>query len=92
MKYKTFFEASCKHNMHTGEKVFCNCYFGSRLFSERLKKLVVYLICMTLVWISREDKIKRILITKTRLVLLYVDSKFDVPKCKYAWKNSSLKC
>ena len=27
-----------------------------------------------------------------RFVFLYVDSKFDVPKCKYACKNSSLKC
>ena len=28
---------------------------------------------------------------RNRLVFLYADSKFDVPRCKYAWKNSSSK-
>ena len=27
MEGKTFIEASCNNNMHTGEKVFCSCYF-----------------------------------------------------------------
>ena len=31
MESKTFIEASCNSNIHTGEKVFCSCYFYSFL-------------------------------------------------------------
>ena len=82
---KTFIEARCKVL-----KIWEFCWEG--FFSEKLEKLVVYLVGMTLLWISREGKTKSILITRTRLVFLYVDSKFDVPKGNYAWKNNSLKC
>ena len=44
---------------------------------------------MTFLWISREDKTKWKLIIRIGLVFLYVDSKFDMPKCKYALKNNS---
>ena len=30
--------------------------FVSRFFSDRIKTFVVYLVCMSLLWISREDK------------------------------------
>ena len=48
-------------------------------FSDKVKKLVVYLACITLLWISREDKTKLILFMRNELAFLYVDSYFDVP-------------
>ena len=50
MEQKTFIEASCNNNIHTGEKFFYSSYvwrFGSRFFLDRVKKLVVYLVYMT---------------------------------------------
>ena len=58
---KIVLQASSNHNINTGENVSCSCYFlrfGSRLFSDRVKELVVYLVCMTLLCTSREDKTK----------------------------------
>ena len=41
MQQKTFIKATCKNNIHAGEKVFYKygrrC--GGRIFSERVKKL-----------------------------------------------------
>ena len=45
MEEKTFIEASCVYNMHTGGNVFRSCYFWrfvSRFFWDRVKKLVVH--------------------------------------------------
>ena len=79
-----------------GEKFYFSGYFfgrfGIRFFSDRVKKLVVYLHYMTLLWISGEDETNWILIIRIRLVFLYVDGNFDVPNCKYAWKKSTWKC
>ena len=38
------------------------------------KKLVVYLVCVTLLLISREDKTKEISFMSSKFVFLYVDS------------------
>ena len=57
----------------------------------KIKKLVVYLVCMSLLWISREDKTKRILFIRNKFVFLFVDSLL-VHKCKFVRKNSSSKC
>ena len=42
---KTFIEASCTNNKHTGEKDFCCCYFWrfvSRFFSDSVKSIINY--------------------------------------------------
>ena len=51
MEQKTFIEASCIYNIHTGEKSFCSwCFwrFVSCLDSGRLKKLKCTLVCTSL--------------------------------------------
>ena len=76
MEQKTFIKASC-NNIHTGEKVFAGASFeGFRVvfFSGRVAKPVVYLICMTLLWISRGCKTKLISFMRSKLVFLYVDN------------------
>ena len=90
MEQKKIIEASCNNNMHNAEKDFCSCYFWrfeSHFFSDRVKKNVVYLVCMALFWISREDKSKWIPFLKRKLVFLYVDNKLDVPKCRFIMKK-----
>ena len=62
----------------TLEKTFyCSSYFWrfvSRFFfSDRVKKLVVYLVCITLLWISGEDKTKWMSFMRGKLVFRYVD-------------------
>ena len=47
---------------------------------------------MSILWISREEKTKHILLTRDELILPDVDSQFDVPECKFFMKNSSSKC
>ena len=43
MEQKTFIEASCIYNIHTGEKNFCSCYFWRFSFRfGQIKKLEVY--------------------------------------------------
>ena len=71
MEQKTFIEASCNNNIHTEEKVFCSSYvwrFESRFFLDRVKKLVVYLVYMTFLSTSREDKTNWILFMRSKLV------------------------
>ena len=41
MEQKTFIEASCIYNIHTGENHFCSCVCESFRF-EQIKKLEVY--------------------------------------------------
>ena len=51
MEQKTLIEASCTNNMHTEEKVFCtfnflffaHLKFVSAFFSDRVRKLVIYI-------------------------------------------------
>ena len=56
---KTFIETSCTDNIHTGEKVFCSCFFWRLVSSfssewERVKTFV----CITLhVFLKREGQI-----------------------------------
>ena len=48
MEQKTFIEASCINNIHTGEKNFCTCWFWrfmNRLDLDRLKDLKCTLVC-----------------------------------------------
>ena len=45
---------------------------------ESVEKLVVYLVCMTLLSISREDRTKWILFIRIRPVFLYVSNLLDV--------------
>ena len=50
-----------RQNIFTDEKCFCSCcfwWFVTRFFSDRFLKNVVYLVFMTPLWISREDKTK----------------------------------
>ena len=79
VEWKAFIEVSCNNNIHTRASVFCSCYcwrFVSHLFSDRVKKLVVYLV--SLLWIFREAKIKGILFMRSiklikfsKLIFLY---------------------
>ena len=46
---------------------------------------------MSLLWISREDKTKRMLFIRNKFVFLFVDSLL-VHKCKFVRKNSCSKC
>ena len=51
MEQKTFIEARCIYNIHTGRKHFCSCYFWrfvSHLDSDRLKNMKCSLVCMSL--------------------------------------------
>ena len=52
MEQKTFIEASCIHNIHTGERRFCSCCFlrfvVSHLDLDRLKNLKCTLVCTSL--------------------------------------------
>ena len=67
MEQKHFIKVSFISNIHTGENVFCSCYFWrflSRFFSDRVTKLV----SMSLFWICREDKTKWILHMRSELV------------------------
>ena len=63
------------------------CEISKNTFSDRTplvsasEKLVVYLICMTLLWISRDDKTRRTLLMSRKLVFLYIDISFEEPKC-----------
>ena len=54
-------------------KVFCSCFFWrfeSRIFSDRVKRLVVYLVSIILLCIFREGKTKWILLLRNKLVFL----------------------
>ena len=65
MEEETFIEASCTNNMQTREKAFAAAYFQRFLrsfFLDRLKKLILWsynLVCISLLYISREDKTKK---------------------------------
>ena len=61
IEQKRFIEASCTNNLHTGKKVFYNCYiwmFVCLYFSDRVRKLGHNLVCMCSLYISREERNK----------------------------------
>ena len=50
------------------------------------------LVCLNLFCIFRGKKTKEMLLVRGKLSFLYVDILFDMTKCKFIVKNSSLKC
>ena len=69
MEQKTFIEASCIYNIHTGENHFCSCYFWkfvSRLDSDRLKNVKCTLVCTSLFLILQRQKDQIILFMWSR--------------------------
>ena len=65
MEQKTFIEAICIYNIHTGENHFCSCSFWkfvSRLDSDRLKNLKCTLVCTSLLLLlqRRKDQINTV--------------------------------
>ena len=59
---------------HTEERFFSVAIlwrFVSRFFSDRIEKLLV---CMSFLWIYREEKTKQILLMRSKFIFLYLDS------------------
>ena len=76
MEEKTFIEASCVYNMHTGGNVFRSCYFWrfvSRFFWDRVKKLVFTLVCVSVLCISRDEATKQLLFMRSKFNFLHAD-------------------
>ena len=70
---KKIIEASCIHDIHTWERLFCYCYFSRlvrRFFSDGVKKLVVYfgLYESSLHFQRREDQIDNACLWEENLV------------------------
>ena len=69
VEQKTFIEASCTYDLHTGENAFYNLYIWRILclyFLGRVKKPVHTLVCMCSLYISREESNKQILFTRSK--------------------------
>ena len=77
------------------EKFFAAATFeGLRIFIfETVEKNLLYtLVCMSFLCTSREDTTKQILFMRSKFDFLHADIQFDLPKCEFSLKHSSLKC
>ena len=63
-----------------------------RFFSEKVKKVWYLLVCLSLLCICRGKTTKQMLLVRDKFRFLYAGILFDVTKCKFIVKNSSLKC
>ena len=86
--WKTFTEASCTNNIHTGEKTFCSATFKG-LWVISCKKTRGILRSVWVYFAFLEVRRQKILLERGKFSFLYVDVWFDVMKCKCIVKNNS---
>ena len=77
----------CVNKVKTlAERSFCSCHFKRfmhRFLSEKVKNVSYNLVCLSLFCISRGKKTKEILLVGGKRSFLYVDTLFDMAKCKF---------
>ena len=91
MEQKTFIEASCIYNIHTGKKFFCSCYFWRFSFRfTQIKKLEVYfgLYQSSFTFIEKR-KPNKYCFMWSKFNFLHVSIYFDGPNCEFSSKNTS---
>ena len=86
---KTFIEANSTNNNHIAKDFLAVAAFGDLLvvsFQTEQKRCSV-----SVLWIYKEETIKELLLMRSKFIFLFVNSSFDLPKCKFLMKNGSSK-